>query len=322
MDDGLSVGKIVCASIIFSFFLITPLVHSVIYCSTRKKSKALTNPDETNGHIEKHMSEAEIENEFKGDNSFYYLRIYSVHSHIGIVAMIGLYLFINHAMTLVKDILGIYSYVLPFAAFSAIFIEIYYSFELRELGSWVANSTQYLNDLIKTPPKIFMKCEVYHSERRSGFNNDYDIRVTDLVIKREFKFSRWQDTSPSPQSLPLSNKKPYIRVRLSKKIKFGDEDTQSEYNKQWTEFKAEAMIKANRFPGSSAFFHSIDSFDGFKQSFFTFLNPNSLTARPRWLKRRYFLLASLFGLTWFYRLAFKKSTQKTAFRITKTIYSR
>jgi len=211
MDDGLSVAKIVCASIIFSFFLITPLVHSVIYCSTRKKSKALANPYETLGNTEKHMSEAEIEHEFKDDKRFLYLRIYSVHSHIGIVAMIGLYLFTNHALTLVEDILDIYSYICIFYAFSAIFIEIYNSYELRELGSRIANSTQYLNDLIKTPPKIFMKCEVYHT-----VSIDFgDIRVTDLELEREFKFSRWQDTSPSPQSLPLSNKKQNIRVRLS-----------------------------------------------------------------------------------------------------------
>jgi hypothetical protein len=110
---------------------------------------------------------------------------------------------------------------------------------------------------------------------------------------------------------------------LSKKIKFGDEATENEYNKQWADFKAEAMAnKESKFPGSSIFFDRIESIEGFKSSFFTFLDPDSWTVRPRWLKRRYFLLASLFGLTWFYRLAFKRSTQKTAFRITKKIFSR
>ncbi len=47
--------------------------------------------------------------------------------------------------------------------------------------------TQYLNDLIRTPPKIIMKFEVSHYEGDGG-ENDFEVR--DLVIKKPFIFSR------------------------------------------------------------------------------------------------------------------------------------
>jgi hypothetical protein len=330
MDDGLSVAKIVCASIIFSFFHIAPLVHSIINRSAWKKSKALSNPDELLGNIEQHMSEAEIEHEFNSSKCCSCLRIFSVYSHIGIVAVLGLHLFIHDGSIDFWNYTNTYLLIIDFFCINSwvffaiiIILEILCSYELRELKkTWIENFTQYLNDLVRTPPKIFMKCEIYHYVGTGGINGD-TRKVIDLVFERQFKFSRWLDTSPSPQSLPLWNNKQKIRVRLSKKIKFGDEATENEYNKQWADFKAEAMAnKESKFPGSSIFFDRIESIEGFKSSFFTFLDPDSWTVRPRWFKRRYFLLASLFGLTWFYRLAFKRSTQKTAFRITKTIFLR
>ena len=112
------------------------------------------------------------------------------------------------------------------------------------------------------------------------------------------------------------------------KIKFGDEETKNEYNRQSVEFMAEGMARARiEFPesfsrsGNSKSLFRVDSIDGFKPRIFSFLDSdNSLAVRSRWMKRRYYLLASMLGLRWFYRLAFERSTQKTACRITKTIY--
>jgi len=184
---------------------------------------------------------------------------------------------------------------------------------------WTKNKTQYLNDLIKTPPKITLKFEVYHME---GGGQNGPNKVTDLVIEKPFIFSRWKDTTPDPQSLPLSNKIQYIRMKLIKNINFGDEATQNEFNRQWAELKAEGMAEAARFPRSKHSLCLVDSIDGFKPLIVSFLDSdNSLAVRPRWMKRRYYLLASLFGFTWFYRLAYNRCTQKTACRITKTVFN-
>jgi hypothetical protein len=114
-------------------------------------------------------------------------------------------------------------------------------------------------------------------------------------------------------------------MKLNQNIKFGDEDTQNEYKRQAAEFKEEGMARARtEFPIHIFSQHSlsrVDTIDGLKSPIFTFLDSdNSLAVRPRWMKRRYFLLGSLFGFTWFYRLAYKRCTQKTACRITKTVY--
>ena len=164
-----------------------------------------------------------------------------------------------------------------------------------------------------------MKFEVFHYV----YDNDgWQDKFTDLVLEKPFIFSRWHDATPDPQFLPLKNKNPSVRVKLSQNIKFGDVDTQNEYKRQSAEFEAAGKARARReFPESEQSFSRVDTIDGFKPLTFTFLDSdNSLAVRPRWMKRRYYLLASIIGLTWFYRLAFKRSTQKTACRITKTIY--
>jgi len=109
-------------------------------------------------------------------------------------------------------------------------------------------------------------------------------------------------------------------MRLIKKIKFGDEATQNEFNRQWARFKAEGMDGAARFPRSKHSLRLVDSIDGFTPKIFTFFDSDSSAVRPRWMTEGYSFLASLLGLRWFYRLAYNRSTQKTACRITKTVY--
>jgi len=136
MDDGLNVAKIVCVSIYFSFFCIA-LVHSVILCLTRKKAKFLTNiPDESLENIEGHMSEAEIEEEFYQYNCFSCGRTYSIYSHLGIVATIGLLLLNNYSNATALQSNGSLTYkVNVFCIFSWIFFLIVISFEIM-LMNW------------------------------------------------------------------------------------------------------------------------------------------------------------------------------------------
>jgi len=337
MDDGLNVARVVCASIFLSIFHIAPLIHSIVCCCTRKKSKVLSSQELSSLEIiERHMSEAEIENEFNDTDYpccfgiWQSLRIYSFYGHIGIVATIGLY-FLGHYGTSIRFLPSENTFVLfvdvvCFISWTffpvLIFVEILDSYEFNELELFWTNDNysinQYLNDLIRTPPKISIKFEVYHYISRG---EDGMEKTTDFVLEEPFIFSRWEDITPDPQSLPLSNENKYIRMRLSQNIQCGDEVTQNEFNRQWAEMEAEGMAKAREFPKSKHSFHCIAFIDGFEKRIFTSLDSeNSLADRPRWMKRKNYVLASVLGFTWFYRLAFKRSTQKTACRITKAVY--
>jgi len=200
MEDGLNVVKIMCVSIVLSFFLLFPLVHSIVYCCTKKKTKTSTTLELSLGNIERHMSEAEIEHEFEGDHRcLRFFSIYSIYSRLGIVATIGLYFLVHNGtytflnskdspIILIVDSFCYVSWMIwPFIVLiEACFSTNIYDFDLL----WAKNNrisiTQYLNDLIRTTPKITMSFEVYHMV--GGGDTVPVEREIDYSLERPFIF--------------------------------------------------------------------------------------------------------------------------------------
>ena len=341
--------KIVCLSIIVPSYYLVPIIHYCFkYCciqcaydkninirtkyevrNEKMTSEPITTKNAENGRA--HMSPAEIKSEFKKELSL--LRIYSAYFHVGLVAMI-LYLILantlgNSDTNSAIRALNIFCYVsMPFSLL-LIYLEAFFSYEF----SYICNLAQefsilaYLKQLIGTSPSITMKVVCWHNEQRMKqtvfinadgipmtMNEYYNARVVDYVKSKYFVFARWLDTSLDPETLPWDKNK-IIRIKLLKDIKFGDAYTQEAFEKQKMELIREAKLK---YPLSKVDFERLDDIQNFTTSVASSWNPKSVKT---WMKkRRYFILSSLVGCTWFYRFAFNRSTQKSAFRLQKQIY--
>ena len=318
----------VVSIIIWPCYFIGPCLHCCFkFCIQRarnKKTDIRTKYEVNNNTIDiqpstlndaekgiAHMSPAEIKSEFKKEISI--LRIYSAYFHVGLVAMI-LYLILTNTLSNsdTNSALNIFCYVsMPFSLL-LIYLEAFYSYEY----SYVCDLAQeismlaYLKQLIDTQPSITMKIVCSHTtESESGTNTVVDYRQSE-----HFAFVRWLDTSLDPETLPLDKTK-VIHMKLLKDIRLGDTYTQEAFEKQKLE-----LIKYGKlnYPRSSVEFFRIDDIQNFKKSLALSWNPKSVKA---WMKkRRYFILSSLVGCTWFYRFAFNRSTQKSAFRLQKQVY--
>ena len=252
---------------------------------------------------------------------------------MGLVAMI-LYLILantlgNSDTNSAIRALNIFCYVsMPFSLL-LIYLEAFFSYEY----SYICNLAQeismlaYLKKLIGTQPSITMKVVCWHNEQRIRYrtvNNSngtsysvpeyYTVRVVDYVQSKYFAFARWLDTSLDLDTLPLDKTK-VTRIKLLKVITFGDANTQAAFEKQKMDFIREAKL---RYPLSNVDFERLDDIQNFKSRIASYWDTQIVKS---WMKkRRYFILSSLVGCTWFYRFAFNRSTQKSAFRFQKQVY--
>ena len=165
---------------------------------------------------------------------------------------------------------------------------------------------------------------MWHTEHhtRTVTNSDgstttesYTENVTDFTITEPILFERWTDESRNPDTLPLDPNK-VIRIKLQKSILVGDHATREILEEKKRDMLTRAYeIKSQRYRGSTVDFKQIDDITGFRSSLFSNLN-----GFPWWMKTRYYCCMSLCGLTWLYRYRFKRSTQKSAFDIHKTVF--
>jgi hypothetical protein len=277
-----------------------------------------------------HMSEDEIEAIFSNDISLW--RFFSMYSHLSIIFTSPfLNLLLNNNICIGSYdsySLEIFCYVVLPIDVLIILIEIVMSNERKYLENLSREGSlfEYLKQLIKTKPSISMSVECYHYETHiesytttdSEGNTETNyrtvtVRVHDHTYHEEFRFAYWEDVSLNPETLPLE-KFQITRIILTKSITFGDSSTASQYERQ-----VNSMLETAKreYPGSHHSYSRIDNIPGFKTRLASYWDAYAV---KWWMNSGFFLFFSLIGLTWPYRLAFNKSTQKSAFNVSKKVF--
>ena len=325
--------------IAFAIFYFGPIIHFLInYYKSRMKEK-ISIVDERIHQSEifkepndKSLADAPKENATKltinktGDSDLgsplSLLRLYSIYSHIGLITS-TIYLIV--VFTTVKyfndtiEGLNILCYVSITLWILLIFFDVIYSWELRYIRNIKDERSvlELLMEYIRMKPIVAMKVTCWHTKTTVAINDGISIRV-DKVIDYEyvkyFEFQKWVDISMDPYCIEVDTNK-LTRLNLFFSVKFGDEKTQNKYNLEADEFLSEIKLKH---PNVNATLTRVDTIvDNFEYKLALFWDPMLI---KKWMKANYYYVFSLIGLTWIYRIFFKRSTYKTTFEIQKEIF--
>lgn len=321
--------------IIFTHYIF-PLIH---YCCigacckrTRRSEQYHTNVASIDVDSQYAVSEEESRAIFKTEKSI--SRVLSMHFTFWTYAWI---IFLAAMVAVVWEdeeptymfVLKIFGYIhLPlFILF--LWIETFLSWEYQYLNFMLEEKTckAYIQELIEQQPVVTLSVVAYHYETRTRTvqttgpdgqtryeTETYQEKVIDHTEVEQFPFSRWQDLSPSPDTLNLNAGK-VTRVRLLKQIILGDNQTETEFSRLRSEMEEKVRMM---FPCSILEFGRHDGISGYVSRLCAYWE----TDTERWWTNKWlYITMSVLLLTWVYRIAFTFATQSTCFRLVKTIYS-
>ena len=318
-----------------------PCVHYIIlkfwHCLRRnsRKLQESTEPIEIRAFDQTVNSEAADKNVFN-DKKLKPARIYSLYFNLYIWIWI-LYLAIvadneeyeekyqYHDILFAVNILG-YVHVPSFALY--MYAEVFFCWEWELLGKVKTEKTcrTYFEQLTKTAPVVTVTISAYHmkssyytgSYKWDGKSVSYTMpcqaKVVDYEESREFAFSRWEDITPSLDSLSLDTSK-LTKLVLTKTAYLGDEDTRNKLSQLVTELDSSVRGMS---PNSEVETIIKEDITEFNDEFVAYLESQQ---QKWWLKRWVLVFATFFLCTWVYRIFFFTSTQRVDVRIQKSIYA-
>lgn len=159
-----------------------------------------------------------------------------------------------------------------------LWVEMFFSWEYKYLKHKLEEKTckAYIQDLIETQPEVTLSVVAYQYETRTRTitstgpdgqtryeTQTYQEKVIDHIESEVFPFSRWEDLSPSPNTLQLDAGK-VTRVKLLKHITLGDIQTEEEFNR--LRYEMETKVKM-LFPCSIIEFRRNDDIPGYVSQF-------------------------------------------------------
>ncbi|PRP80031.1 cytochrome p450 family protein [Planoprotostelium fungivorum] len=178
-----------------------------------------------------------------------------------------------------------------------------------------------------TPPTLVFRCECYHYETRTVYGTESytdsngrsqtrrttrteTVKVVSFRDSEEFRYSHYDDRSGDlSDGVARFN---IVRVEMTQGWVAGDNYTQNEYLGQKNHF-----ICRNQ--GRDTHFSQWDDFGtpGFRSNMMCALDPTNI---PKMLSSTWYILFSLFFLTWIYRIWFDRVSVSARFHFVKAIY--
>lgn len=322
-------------SIIFTHYIF-PLIHycciGACYKRTHRSEQYQSNVAAIDVDSQYAVSDEESKAIFKTERSI--SRVFSMHCTFWAYAWI-IFLAASTAMVWEDEeptlmfVLKTFGYVqLPlFILF--LWTETFFSWEYQYLEYKLEEKTckAYIQELIEQQPAVTLSVVAYHYETRTRRitttgpdgqtryeTETYKEKVIDHTEVELFPFSRWEDLSPSPDTLNLAAGK-VTRVKLLKQIILGDYQTEIEFNRLRSEMERKVRMM---FPCSVLEFGRHDGISGYVPRLCAYWETD---ADRWWMNKWLFITLSLLLLTWAYRIAYTFATQSTCFRVVKQIYS-
>ena len=197
--------------------------------------------------------------------------------------------------------------------------------EKQYVSSILADTSaiEFVNQLKNTDPQRVMSIECYHWETRtrtvyytdSNGNTQtrtetYQERVVTHTESKIFPIGYAEDVSDS-HGLNL-DQYGVTRLKLNLDVKCGDSETLEKFNEM-----SDEMVEENRHRDIHIDFSYDDVIDGFKKRICAYTDPKH---RKFWMNAGCYWVASLFGLTWIFRVVFNCKTKKCEYAIRKLLY--
>ena len=183
--------------------------------------------------------------------------------------------------------------------------------------------TEFVQQLRTTNPRRVMSVVCYHMELRT--RTVYERDANGNTYPRTETYQEMVVTYTEDKDFPIAgvvdisdlnglvfDQCRVTRLNLTKDIQFGDQATEDKFNAM-----KEQMLNENKHRDQNIDFSYADVIDGFKERLCAYTDPEN---RPSWMKSSIFWLATLFGLTWVFRVVFRLKTSKCDFAIKKLIY--
>ena len=199
------------------------------------------------------------------------------------------------------------------------------SSEKKYLSSIIADASaiEFMNKLKNTDPQRVMSIECYHWETRTmtvyytDSNGNTQTRTETcqerVVTHKEskiFPIAYAEDVTDS-QGLNLDQYS-VIRLKLNPDVKCGDSETLEKFNEM-----SDEMVEENRHRDDHIEFSYKDVINGFRERICAYTYPRY---RESWINSGCYWTASLFGLSWIFRLMFNCKTKRCNHIIKKLLF--
>ena len=326
-------GTLLCTIFLLPIAIwVVPIIHYGIlkvYRGRQASKGQEGKPEELENQSE--ISESDTEDVFKQDISFW--RIFSMHSTAWVYLWIIYFAASAGSQDFEDDYPGtrtvanIFGYVHVPLFVIFLYIETFFSWEWKYLSNIIEEKScrVYIRELTEATPTVTATAVAWHFETRTRTvaymvngnthyrTETYQEKVIDYTESRNFHFARWEDISPSPDTLSLDPNK-LTRIIMLKTVLFGDEETESLFKQVMTELEASVR---KVYPSSYVDSAKEDEIPGFESRLLAYWE----IKEPKWwIKKRVYVLASFLLMVWVYRIVFSLTTQKACFKIVKKIY--
>lgn len=186
-------------------------------------------------------------------------------------------------------------------------------FEIVEYGNFLAQ-------VKKNAPSVFFVVECYHYETRTTTSTIYvnnvpqttfqthTVKVVSSTNSQQFKYASWSDTTGDPTGI-TSHK--LIKLKVEKLLVFADDATEKEYNRQK---QIHTDTYKNRDTHFNAYMQHV--INGYQEQM---LVKSGSATKPFLLNIWFFVLFSMIGFSWPYRMWFEFLVDNKAITIKKRI---
>ena len=193
---------------------------------------------------------------------------------------------------------------------------------LSSLGD-VENARAIIERMREGRPVLSMKAQAWHMEQRtrvvsttdgngnvSSHIETYWVRVDTAEVNKVFDYGYSMDESDRQiEGVRMTG---VTKIKMNLDILFGDASTEEEFNRTYTEFE-----ETNRHLDVNVDFSQSKELPGFQKRVATYMDKNSV---PGWMNIPTFGVMSCLGLTWVFRIAFRKSVAGSVFDVRKKVY--
>ena len=193
---------------------------------------------------------------------------------------------------------------------------------LKNMGN-VHSAKAVIDTLREEAPVVGMLAEAWHYEQRlrtvtstdaNGYIQTrvetYQEKVVTDTKSELFIYGYWEDDSED-QLVGISPSR-LTKIKMSREIDFGDEETLSTFTTQYQRFQDDTNDLDTYVD------HTIlKDIPGFQSRIAAFLKKTSV---PWWMRVAWFWVATVFLLSFPYRLLFNKSSTKATYTVRKKIY--
>ena len=310
---------------------VVPIIHYAILKVRASRSKK--KKEEKSEDLEKQceISQTDTDQVFKQDISFW--RIFSMHATAWVLFWIVYFAATAGSESFEKNypgtrtVLNIFGYVHVPLFIIYLYVETFFSWEWKYLKNIIEEKScrVYIRELTEASPEVTLSAIAWHFETRTRTvpytvngntyyrTETYQEKVIDHTESRTFSFARWEDVSPSPDTLALDPNK-LTRIMMLKHVLSGDEATEMAVKQSMDEL--EELVRGIC-PASHVDSVKEDEIPGFKSKLLAYWE----IKEPKWwIKKRVYVIASFLLAGWIYRTVFSLATQKACFKIVKKIY--